>query len=131
MSSDAQQDTPGPEAPIIMPPQPADQGTQGRAPFDSFLCHSPPPNTWIQVETSHSEYALLVRLPGFKRDGITIATRRRRILHVVADSWEPEGGHFERRVSFGHDAELAQVRAEFDGEILRVTVPRRIYPAYS
>ena len=72
----------------------------------------------------------------------TIATRRRRILHVVADSWEPEGGmslssltfpiysrspgHFERRVSFGHDAELAQVRAEFDGEMLRITVPRRI-----
>jgi len=46
-------------------------------------------------------------------------------LHVVADSWEPGGGHFERRISFGYDADLSQVRAEFDGEILRVIVPRR------
>jgi hypothetical protein len=37
-------------------------------------------------------------------------------------------GHLERRVSFGYDADLAQVRAEFDGEYLRVTVPRRITP---
>jgi HSP20 family molecular chaperone IbpA len=34
-------------------------------------------------------------------------------------------GHFERRISFGYDADLSQVRAEFDGEILRVIVPRR------
>lgn len=64
-------------------------------------------------------------------------------MHIVADSWEPEGGmshhfergghilslslgHFERRVSFGYDAELAQVRAEFDGDMLRVVVPRRV-----
>jgi HSP20 family molecular chaperone IbpA len=36
-----------------------------------------------------------------------------------------ETGHFERRISFGYDADLSQVRAEFDGEILRVIVPRR------
>ena len=66
------------------------------------------------------------------------------MLHVVADSWEPDGGklllpvhfcqgfeqkvvtgHFERRISFGYDADLGHVRAEFDGEILRVIVPRR------
>ncbi len=67
------------------------------------------------------------------------------MLHVVADSWEPDGGtlplhvhdrqvfseqtvdtgHFERRISFGYDADLGRVRAEFDGEILRVIVPRR------
>lgn len=34
-------------------------------------------------------------------------------------------GHFERRISFGYDADLGQVRAEFDGEFLRVIVPRR------
>jgi HSP20 family molecular chaperone IbpA len=37
-------------------------------------------------------------------------------------------GHFERRVSFGYDADLSQVRAEFDGDALRVTIPRRISP---
>ncbi len=55
----------------------------------------------------------------------TLATKRRRILHVVADSWDAGGGHFERRISFGYDADLVQVRAEFDGEMLRVIVPRR------
>jgi len=69
----------------------------------------------------------------------------------VADSWEATGGeqthylevdsyafglnaftfstclgHFERRISFGYDADLSQVRAEFDGELLRVIVPRRM-----
>jgi hypothetical protein len=37
-------------------------------------------------------------------------------------------GHFERRISFGYDADLGHVRAEFDGEILRVIVPRRTPP---
>lgn len=121
---------PAPEAPVILiPPTQAErcgEDANRRAPYDSFLCHDPPPDTWIAVETSSSEYRLVVRLPGFRRDGITIATRRRRILHVVADSWEPEGGHFERRVLFGYDADLAQVRAEFDGQILRIIIPRRV-----
>lgn len=34
------------------------------------------------------------------------------------------GGHFERRISFGHDADVVQIRAEFDGEMLRVYIPR-------
>ncbi|KAG1751353.1 uncharacterized protein EDB91DRAFT_601935 [Suillus paluster] len=124
---------PAPEAPVILTPltqaERCGEDADRRAPYDSFLCHDPPPDTWIVVETSPSEYRLVVRLPGFRRDGITIATRRRRILHVVADSWEPRGGHFERRVLFGYDADLAQVRAEFDGQILRIIVPRRI-PAW-
>jgi hypothetical protein len=37
-------------------------------------------------------------------------------------------GHFERRVSFGYDADLAHVRADFDGLMLCITVPRRISP---
>ena len=57
-----------------------------------------------------------------------LSTRRRRILHIAADSWEDGGGHFERRISFGYDADLARVRAEFDGEHLRVLVPRKTVP---
>ncbi|KAF7306977.1 CBS-domain-containing protein [Mycena indigotica] len=81
-----------------------------------------------EVESTTAEYKLIVRLPGFKRDGITLATKKRRILHLVADSWEAGGGHFERRISFGYDADLSQVRAEFDGELLRVVIPRRVPP---
>ncbi|KAJ7495847.1 hypothetical protein B0H11DRAFT_1716419 [Mycena galericulata] len=99
------------------------------ASYEPFLSHAPPPvDSWIEVETTPGEYRLIVRLPGFKRDGITLATKKRRILHVVADSWENGGGHFERRISFGYDADLAQVRAEFDGELLRVIIPRRLPP---
>ncbi|KAJ7881403.1 hypothetical protein B0H13DRAFT_1630037 [Mycena leptocephala] len=105
------------------------------ASYEPFLSHAPPPvDSWIEVETTQGEYRLIVRLPGFKRDGITLATKKRRILHVVADSWADSsgagggggGGHFERRISFGYDADLARVRAEFDGEILRVIIPRRV-----
>ncbi|KAJ7217686.1 hypothetical protein GGX14DRAFT_597350, partial [Mycena pura] len=97
------------------------------ASYEPFLSHAPAPaDSWIEVETIPAEYRLLVHLPGFKRDGITLATKKRRILHLVADSWEAGGGHFERRISFGYDADLAQVRAEFDGELLRVIIPRRL-----
>jgi hypothetical protein len=34
-------------------------------------------------------------------------------------------GHFERRISFGYDADMATIRAEFNGDLLRVTIPRR------
>lgn len=62
-----------PEAPVIMTPPPSDeQPAHGRAPYDTFLCHSPPANTCIAVETSQSEYVLLARLPGFKRDGMLV-----------------------------------------------------------
>lgn len=63
---------PAPEAPVIMSPLPNEQGAHSRAPYDSFLCHSPPANTWIAVETSLSEYVLLVRLPSFRRDGMQV-----------------------------------------------------------
>jgi len=119
---------PPPAPPTILDPPPArpNAARNHRAPHEPFLCDAPPPpDSWIAVETSPVEYRLVARLPGFRRDAITLAARRRRVLHVVADSWEPGGGHFERRISFGYDADLSQVRAEFDGEILRVIVPRR------
>ncbi|KAJ7187855.1 hypothetical protein C8R46DRAFT_877253 [Mycena filopes] len=124
---------PPPEPPVILAGG-ADADGVGAGPpvagasYEPFLSHAPPPvDSWIEVETTQGEYRLIVRLPGFKRDGITLATKKRRILHVVADSWdEPGGGHFERRISFGYDADLAQVRAEFDGELLRIIIPRRM-----
>ena len=40
----------------------------------------------------------------------------------------PLAGHFERRVAFGCDADLACVKAEFRDEWLRVSVSRRLIP---
>ncbi|OBZ71003.1 hypothetical protein A0H81_09189 [Grifola frondosa] len=120
-----------PALPTVLtpPPPPLSQDRGPTAPYEPFLSHAPPPqDSYISVETNTGEYRLIVRLPGFSRDSITVSTRKRRILHVVADSWEPNGGHFEQRISFGYDAMLAQVRAEFDGEHLQVIVPRRVSP---
>jgi hypothetical protein len=123
---------PPPQAPVILtpPPPPSESTSRPHAPYEPFLCHNAmaEDRNSIAVETLNRQYNLIVRLPGFSRDAITLATRRRRILHIVADSWVPGGGHFERRVSFGYDADLSQVRAEFDGDILQVTIPRRIHP---
>ncbi|RPD57549.1 hypothetical protein L226DRAFT_301513 [Lentinus tigrinus ALCF2SS1-7] len=120
---------PAPPTVLTPPPPPLSQDRGPTAPYEPFLAHAPPPqDSYIAVDTTPAEYRLLVRLPGFKRDAITVSTRKRRILHVVADSWEPNGGHFEQRISFGYDALLAQVRAEFDGEHLQVIVPRRTIP---
>ena len=82
---------PAPEPPVILGPT---NDIPNRA-YEPFLSHAPPPaDSWIEVETTAGEYRLTVRLPGFRRDGITLATKRRRILHVVADSWENGGGEF-------------------------------------
>ena len=75
-----------------------------------------------------------------------VSTRKKRTLHIAADSWAPGGGkvhfihhrkdfdtyyfftgHFEKRVTFDYDADLTRVRAEFDGEYLRIIVPRKDY----
>ncbi|CAE6415107.1 unnamed protein product [Rhizoctonia solani] len=72
-------------------------------------------------------WIISVRLPGFAPDGITVGTRRGRVLMIVADNYNDDdgAGHFERRISFGYDADMAAIRAEFNGDMLRVTVPRR------
>ncbi len=63
------------------------------APYVPFLSHAPaPPDCRIEIETTPGAYWLHVRLPDFTREGITLATKRRRILHVVADKWENGGG---------------------------------------
>ncbi|KAI0645781.1 hypothetical protein C8Q79DRAFT_715798 [Trametes meyenii] len=120
---------PAPPTVLTPPPPPLSTDRGPTAPYEPFLAHAPAPqDSFIAVDTKPGEYRLIVRLPGFRRDAITVSTRKRRILHVVADSWEPNGGHFEQRISFGYDALLALVRAEFDGEHLQVIVPRRSVP---
>ncbi|KAI0373956.1 hypothetical protein BV20DRAFT_1033402 [Pilatotrama ljubarskyi] len=120
---------PAPPTVLTPPPPPLSTDRGPTAPYEPFLARAPAPrDSYIAVDTKPAEYRLVIRLPGFRRDAITVSTRKRRILHVVADSWEPNGGHFEQRISFGYDALLAHVRAEFDGEHLQVIVPRRAIP---
>lgn len=92
-----------------------------------FLDSRPaPPSTDFHIETHTTHYTLKTKLPGFGIDGITLATKHHRQLVIVADKWdENNGGHFERRVTFGDDADLRSTRANFDGTLLKITVPRR------
>jgi hypothetical protein len=55
----------------------------------------------------------------------TLSTRKRHVLHIAADGWELGGGHFERSVQFGYDADLSRVSAEFEGDCLILWVPRK------
>jgi len=124
---------PPPDPPTILAPSPTNERSGSRKPaaHEPFLpCQqSSPDNTYIAVQVLTSEYTLLVHLPGFQQEAITLAMRKRRVLHIVADNWNDSGGgHFERRVSFGYDADLANIRAQFDGETLKIVVPRRILP---
>jgi hypothetical protein len=50
------------------------------------------------------------------------------VLHIAADGFDTGGGHFERRIKFGYDADLGGVGAEFDGDRLRVFVRRKPPP---
>ncbi|KAF7789309.1 hypothetical protein EIP86_000253 [Pleurotus ostreatoroseus] len=119
---------PPPARPAVLAPPPISSNNAQEV-HRRFLSQAPPPqDSYLAVETSMEAYVLIAHLPGFRRESMTLSTRRRRILHIVADSWEPNGGHFERRISFGYDANLTQVRAEFDGQMLRITVPRRVSP---
>ena len=67
------------------------------------------------------------RLVGAQWRCVTIRFRRSSLLtsQFARMRCVRSAGHFERRISFGYDADLTQVRAEFDGEHLRITVPRR------
>lgn len=90
-SSSSSVSYPSPEPPIILPEDYQENGrptSSGR----SFLSSEPARDSTIEVHTLQHEYQLHVRLPGFSWDGITLATKRKRILHVVADRWDHGGG---------------------------------------
>lgn len=64
-------------------------------------------------------------LPGFSLDNITVAMRRGHKVHVVADSYGENGGHFEKLVHLGSDVSSVAPRAEFNGTDLNVYIQRR------
>jgi len=104
-------------------------------PHERFLAKAgmpPPPDSetgYIAVSTHPTHYEIIVRLEGVSLNSITLSTRRRRVLHIAADCYADGhpggGGHWERRIGFGWDADLTAVRAEFDGRFLKVVVPRK------
>ncbi|CEL58638.1 hypothetical protein RSOLAG1IB_08701 [Rhizoctonia solani AG-1 IB] len=99
----------------------------------------------VSAEVSPDKYVLSCRMPHFDHSSITVASRKGRSIVIAADRWgavepfplsldptlipgPPQPAHFERRVTFGWDADMTRVHASFDGVTLRVTVPRRMLP---
>lgn len=81
---------PGPDLPFILPEDYHD----GSRPSSSraFLSKAPAQGTSIDLNTHQHEYQILAKLPGFNWDSITLATQKRRVLHIVADKWDNNGG---------------------------------------
>ncbi|OCF57040.1 hypothetical protein L486_05897 [Kwoniella mangroviensis CBS 10435] len=77
----------------------------------------------IAIKSTPHLYDIMVWLPGFSLDNITIATRGTRTIHIVADQWD-EGDHAQWDIKLGEDANLKSVNAKFTGKELRVTVAR-------
>ncbi|KAK8858769.1 hypothetical protein IAR55_002998 [Kwoniella newhampshirensis] len=77
----------------------------------------------IAIKSTPELYDIMVWLPGFSLDNITIATRGHRTIHIVADQWD-EGDHAQWDIKLGEDANLKSVNAKFTGKELRVTVAR-------
>ncbi|KAK4703938.1 hypothetical protein P7C70_g2275, partial [Phenoliferia sp. Uapishka_3] len=85
----------------------------------------PPGATMTINRDDPAQVVLKVTLPGFSLDNITVAMRRGHRVHIVADDFSEQGGHFEKLISLGSDVVSAAPRAEFNGTVLKVYVQRR------
>ncbi|GAA5915339.1 hypothetical protein JCM5296_000048 [Sporobolomyces johnsonii] len=92
-----------------------------------FLDHRPePPGAKLSINRDDpSTVVLKVTLPGFSLDNITVAMRRGHKIHIVADSYGENGGHFEKLIHLGSDVSSMAPRAEFNGTDLNVYIQRR------
>ena len=123
----------------LSPPNGSAPGVNGSPTRESEAVvsrHSPS----VGVNTTPSAYTLSIHLPSFHRDEITVSLRKHRVLHIVADRFltlsnvlhNTEDEHFEKRISFGYDADMRGVRAEYSDGVLRVIVPRKeVFVAHS
>ena len=71
-SSTSDRPFPPPAPPTVLtPPPPPSQELGPTAPYKPFLAHAPAPQeSFIAVDTKPTEYRLVVRLPGFRRDAM-------------------------------------------------------------
>ncbi|KAK4049819.1 hypothetical protein OIV83_003875 [Microbotryomycetes sp. JL201] len=106
--------------------KPVDEGLE-------FLDPRPEPQgAHLSIHRDDPRHILIkVMLPGFSIENITVAMRRERKVHIVADSYGENGGHFEKLVSLGTEVSSAAPRAEFDGSELCVFIRRKSLPSSS
>lgn len=62
---------PAPPTVLTPPPPPLSTDRGPTAPYEPFLAHAPAPqDSFISVDTRPTEYRLIVKLPGFRRDAM-------------------------------------------------------------
>ena len=122
--SSASSSLPPPTPPTVHtpPPPPTDcsgdessdsLGNRRTAPYEPFLSHAPPPaDTYITVETMETEYRLIVRLPGYKRDAMCVCFNL--FSQLIADPSEacfPRGGaeYCISRLTPGKQVEVSHI----------------------
>ncbi|RXK40327.1 hypothetical protein M231_02441 [Tremella mesenterica] len=79
----------------------------------------------IAVRSRAAEYEVLVWLPAFAPESITVFTRGNRTVHIVADRWD-DAEHAQWDIKLGEDANLATVRANYLGNELRIGVGKNV-----
>ncbi|WFC97311.1 hypothetical protein MYAM1_000021 [Malassezia yamatoensis] len=87
-------------------------------------------DTRMTLMSTEYQYTLSLHVPHFSLEGITVATKgfNRRTLYIIATRWDNgENEFFERRVTFGADADMTAIHARFDGEHLHVEIPRKFW----
>jgi HSP20 family molecular chaperone IbpA len=100
-------------------------------PHERFLANAglPPASptnipTEIGVTSTPATYEVHVKHASISPSSVILTTRRPRVLHLAVDNYTTGGGHWQRRIKFGRDADMKKIRAEYSGGLLRVVVPR-------
>ncbi|WFD27855.1 hypothetical protein MNAN1_002861 [Malassezia nana] len=85
-----------------------------------------PEDRRVAISTTPDVYSVTIHIPGVSIDGLTLAMKgpHRRTLHVMANRWDSDE-HFERRITFAPDADMASIRARFEDGHLYVDVYRK------
>lgn len=85
-----------------------------------------PKDQRVTISTTPDVYAVTISIPGVSIDGLTLAMKgpHRRTLHVMANRWDSDE-HFERRITFGPDADMSSIHARFEDGHLYVDVLRK------
>ncbi|KAM0060510.1 putative alpha crystallin/Hsp20 domain, HSP20-like chaperone [Helianthus debilis subsp. tardiflorus] len=89
--------------------------------FEEFV----PPSAWTEDATCHY---LLVDLPGFKKHEIKLQVDDRTHIIVSGERQVRENKYkrFEQRLELPKDADVEKITGKLDGEILYISVPKKV-----
>ncbi|CAI9281390.1 unnamed protein product [Lactuca saligna] len=93
--------------------------------FEEFV----PPSAWTEDSTYHY---LLVDLPGFKRQELKLQADNKTHIVVSGERQDRENKYkrFEQRFELPTNADVDKITGKLDGEILYISVPKKIEPQH-